>query len=257
MDEPLGDHWCYHAVAAVLRAVSHLGTRPRIDARRIGITGVSWGGFHTCLAAGVDARLACAMPVYGCGFITEDSTWLEQFRKLGPQKTGSWRDHFDPGTHLGNARAPMLWLNGTNDFAYVPSSWQKSYRLPMGPRTVCLKLRMPHGHGGAGENAPELPAFAERWLKDGPGLATLTAQGQDGRTVWAEFDSPFAIVQAHLLMTRDQGRWQDRVWQALPAAIDAARRRVSAAVPEDATAWYLNLVDFRGLVVSSEHRTPA
>jgi hypothetical protein len=31
--------------------------------------------------------------------------------------------------------------------------------------------------------------------------------------------------------------------------------RVSAAVPEGATVWYLNLIDERGLTVSSEHET--
>lgn len=253
-DEPLTDQWCYHAVAAVVRAVSHLTSRPRIDAKRIGITGVSWGGFLTCLAAGVDPRLACAMPVYGCGFITDDSTWNDQFKKLGPEKTGTWRDHFDPGTHLGNARMPMLWLNGTNDFAYFPSSWQKSYRQAMGPRTLCLKLRMPHGHGGAGENAAELPIFADRWLKDGVGLATITGHGMDGRTAWAEYDSPFS-VRGDLLFTRDAGRWPDRKWESQGAQHDTAKRRVSATVPDGATAWYFNLTDFRGLIVSSEHQT--
>ncbi|HEX3134735.1 MAG TPA: prolyl oligopeptidase family serine peptidase [Planctomycetota bacterium] len=257
MDGPLTDHWCYHAVAAVMRAVSHLTTRSRVDVKRIGITGVSWGGFLTSLTVGVDPRFACAMPVYGCGFITEDSTWNDQFKKLGPEKTGAWRDHFDPGTHLGNARAPMLWLNGTNDFAYFPSSWQKSYRQTMEPRTLCMKLRMPHGHGGAGENAWELPIFAERWLKGGPGLATITKHGQEARVVWAEYDAPFSLHATELLFTRDVGRWPDRKWETQAAQHDAGKHRVSATVPEGATAWYLTLTDFRGLMVSSEHQTSA
>ena len=50
---------------------------------------------------------------------------------------------------------PILWVNGTNDFAYPMDSWQKSYRLPASPRTLCLRIRMPHGHGPVGENPEE------------------------------------------------------------------------------------------------------
>lgn len=252
VDQPLTDQWSYHAVADIVLAVSLLRAKARVDAARIGITGVSWGGYLTCLAAGVDPRLACAMPVYGCGFITEDSCWNGEFAKLGKEKTGKWHDHFDPATHLGNARMPMLWVNGTNDFAYWPHIWQKSYRLPAGPRTVCLKLRMPHGHEGPGENAPELHAFADQVLNGGPALARITGQGLDGRQTWATYDAPFTMHHAELLVTRDAGEWPKRKWDVLPAALDKGKRRVSAQVPEGAKAWFLNLTDYRGLIVSSE-----
>ncbi len=257
IDEPVGDQWVHHAVAAVVRGVSHLSSRPRVDAARIGITGVSWGGFLTCLAAGIDDRPACAMPVYGCGFITEDSCWNADFQRLGLERARRWHDLFDPSVHLAGARLPMLWLNGTNDFAYVPSSWQKSYRRAPGTRTVCLKLRMPHAHGGAGENAPELEVFADRHLRGGAGLAHITAAGGDGAEQWVGYEAPFSIRETALILTRSAGPWQERVWESLPAAHDEAGRRVSARIPDDATAWYFNLTDFRGLVVSSEHRTRA
>jgi hypothetical protein len=118
-----------------------------------------------------------------------------------------------------------------------------------------MNPRMPHGNGGAGENAWERPIFAERWLKDGPGLATLTKQGQDARMVWAEYDTPFSIPTSELRFTLDAGRWPDRKRETQAAQHDTGKRRVSATVPEGATAWYLNLTDFRGVIVSSEHQT--
>jgi len=57
-----------------------------------------------------------------------------------------------------------------------------------------------------------------------------------------------------LCVTRDNGKWQERNWETMPARIDAAARRVTAAIPQAARAYYLNLVDRRGLVVSTEHR---
>src|SRR5262249_55020089 len=41
--------WSYHAVAAVMRGVSLLQDLPQVDPEKIGITGISWGGYLTCI----------------------------------------------------------------------------------------------------------------------------------------------------------------------------------------------------------------
>src|SRR5690606_33907498 len=62
-----GRMWSYHAVAAAVRAHSFLAARPEVDGDRIGVTGISWGGYLTCIVAGIDDRVKVAVPVYGCG----------------------------------------------------------------------------------------------------------------------------------------------------------------------------------------------
>ena len=94
---------------------------------------------------------------------------------------------WDPSVYLGNASLPMLWVNGSNDFAYTLNAWQASYRLPKGPRWLCARLRMPHGHGGAGENPREIHVFADSILKSQTGLPKITGSGRDGTNVWTEF----------------------------------------------------------------------
>ena len=42
-----------------------LEARPEVDARRIGMTGVSLGGMHTWLTAVLDDRVAVAAPMIG------------------------------------------------------------------------------------------------------------------------------------------------------------------------------------------------
>ena len=82
----------------------------------------------------------------------------------------------------------MLWVTGTNDFAYPMDSLQKSYRLTQGPHTLCIRVRMPHGHGGPGENPAEILAFAdEPACSEGSRLAKITGQGRNGDQVWAAF----------------------------------------------------------------------
>jgi len=57
MDKPVTESWCYHAVANVIRAHSLLRRLPGVDADRTAITGISWGGYLTCIVASLDLRI--------------------------------------------------------------------------------------------------------------------------------------------------------------------------------------------------------
>jgi dienelactone hydrolase len=253
VDEPVEDHWTYHAVADAVLAHSLLRSLPGVDPQRIGVTGISWGGYLTCIVAGVDARFRFAVPVYGCGFLGDNSVWLPEFQKMGPEKSSRWLGRWDPSVWLRLSKMPMLWVTGTNDFAYPMDSLQKSYRLAQGPHTLCIRLRMPHGHGGAGENPPEILAFAENHLRGGQPLARITAQGRNGPQAWITFQTALPIRRAELNYTRQTGRWQDRTWETTAAEIDTAAHKATARLPQGVKVYYFNLIDQRDMVVSAEH----
>ena len=146
----------------------------------------------------------------------------------------------------------LLWVTGSNDFAYTFDALQKSYRLPKSVRTLAIRLRMPHGHGGAGEKPKEIHVFADSILKGGDPLLGLTGQGRDGRKVWATFQGAHPIAKTELNITRASGRWQERKWEALPASVEA-NGKVTATLPEGVTVYYLNVFDDRDCVISTEH----
>jgi len=251
INEPRTDQWTYHAVAAAILGHSLLRSLPEVDPDRVGLTGISWGAYLTCIIAGVDPRFRFAVPVYGCGF-TNEHGFAGSVQGLGAEGGPRWLRWWDPSVYLGDARMPFLWVTGSNDFAYTPNALQKSYRLPKGPRTLCVRLRMPHGHGDAGEGPKEIFTYADSLLKGGEALATITGQGQEGRQVWATFTSPRPIPRAELNVTKATGTWQDRLWEALPATLDPAGK-VSAELPDGVTVYYLNLFDDRDCVASTEH----
>ena len=253
LNDPIEDQWTYQATSAAILAHSLLRSYPEVDADRIGVTGISWGGYLTCVVAGVDSRFKFAAPVYGCGFLGENSAWLPAFEKLGADQAGLWLRQWDPSAYLSQAKMPILWVNGTNDFAYPMDSWKKSYLLPKGQRDLCLRVRMPHGHGPAGENPEEIHIFANSILRQGKPLAKITGEGQNENELWATFKSEVPITTAELNFTLDSGRWQDRKWEQAPATIDAEKGRVSAQIPADAKVFYLNLFDDRNCAVSTQH----
>ena len=253
-DDPVQDQWTYHAVAAVLRGHSLLRSFPEVDTAHIGITGISWGGYLTCIAASVDERFAFAVPVYGCGFLGENSTWLGEFKNMGEARSKKWLGLWDPSAYLSQAKMPFLWVDGSNDFAYPMDSLQKSYHMLKAPYSLCVRLRMPHGHGGAGENPKEIYTFAEHFARGGKPLPEFTSVKREGRKVTATFGSgPCTVVRAELNYTADSGAWKERKWEAVPVLVNACSGVVAADIPETATVYYINLFTDDDLVVSSEH----
>lgn len=253
VDDPPQDQWSYHAVAAAVLGHSLLRSFPEVDAKRIGVTGISWGGYLTSIVSGVDHRFKFAAPVYGCGFLGEDSAWLAQFEKMGREKSTRWLSLWDPSLYLSGAKLPMLWVNGTNDFAYPLVSWQKSYRLTRGPRTLAVRVRMKHSHPD-GAIPEEIYAFADTMLRKGAKPAKIVAQKAEAGRVTARFRAQRPVAKAELNYTKDRGKWQDRKWESAPAELKGSK--VEATVPDGAVAYYVNLFDGDGRVVSSEHVAP-
>jgi dienelactone hydrolase len=245
--------WPYHAVADVIRAHSLIRRLPEVDADRVGITGISWGGYLTCIVAGLDDRFKVAVPVYGCGFLDEDSAWLLVFAKLPPADKALWVKTFDPSNYLPGCHMPMLFVNGTNDFAYPLGSYQKSYRLVKGPRTLCITVNMPHGHV-EGWKPKEIGLFVDSVLCKGQPMARFTRLTRDGVKVAAGFDAKVPISRAAMHYTKDSGPWQKRTWQSVPAEVDA--NEVRCVLPTDkGIVYFLTMTDERGAVVSTEHES--
>ncbi len=245
--------WTYHAIAAVIRAHSLLAAQEGVDARRIAVTGISWGGYLTCIAAGVDDRFAAAVPVYGCGFLHENSVWLPRFQSLDPQLRERWIRYFDPSQYLGLVKSPIFFLNGTNDFAYPLDSYRKSYELVPGKKWIRIEVRMRHSHPDGWAPA-EIGWFVDSVCRDGARLPELGEPRIESGRVVANAHSDLPLVSAGLHYTRDEGPWQNRNWISEPARLENGQ--VLAEVPAGPVqAVFLSVTDARGAMVSTSWRS--
>jgi dienelactone hydrolase len=253
MDIELAEHeqWFYHAVADVVRANSLLRSFPEINRVKIGLTGISWGGVIASAVAGIDSRFAFVIPVYGCGFLHQGDG--ESFRKffqvMTKNQLETYASTWDPSVYLPRAAMPMLWLAGSNDFAFPMDIWQRSALAAAGPRTLCLRLRMPHGHT-AGWKPLESYAFADSVVKGAAALPRMARPVLENGTGRVRVESASRLSRAELYYTTDTGEWSKRVWKSGAATIENGR--VEARLPGGAKVFFFNVSDERGLLSSSE-----
>jgi cephalosporin-C deacetylase-like acetyl esterase len=249
-DIPATDQWPYHAVAAVIRAHSLLLSFPEVDAKRTAITGISWGGYLTCIVAGLDDRFKAAVPVYGCGYLSEDSFWLNYFEKMHPDGRANWVRLWDPSMYVGSATMPMLFVNGGKDFAYPPDSHAKTYGLVKSPKNLHFVPDLSHGHIFDRPSAIEI--FIRQHLEGGTPLARIAEPEVNGRHVTAKVESRKKLIKAelHYTMAPIPGDAKSRVWTTIPAEI--ADDAIHAELPTEKTSiWFLNVTDERQAITSS------
>ena len=249
--EPLSDQWTFHAVANVIKAHSLLRSFPEINPERTAVMGISWGGYLTCIVAGLDNRFKAAVPIYGCGFLHENSYWLHEFDKMTVENKNKWIRFWDPSQYVGSTTVPMFFVNGGTDFAYPPDSHAKTYEQVQSQKNIRFIPDMDHGH--IFDRPKEVEVFIDHYLKDRVPLAKILSLDVGNNQITAKVDSKTELVSAELCFTLDNlpGDPETRKWQKQSANIDH-HLITSNLPPEEARIWFLTVTDERGMLVSSK-----
>ncbi len=246
------DMWSYHAVADVILAHSLLLSLPEVDPERTALTGISWGGYLSCIVAGVDPRFKAAVPVYGCGFLHDNSVWQDngRFLELDEVSRRRWIRNFDPGQHVSRAECQMLFLNGSNDFAYPLDSYRKTIeQVKPALSSVSIQHQLKHGHFW---DMAIVDAFIDSVLTGGKPIARLGELRITGPDAHAAILSETPVTSAKLWYTTDVGDWQSRQWKQLPGQVEGSE--ILARLPDERPiAFFLQALDERGLATSTTH----
>jgi cephalosporin-C deacetylase-like acetyl esterase len=247
----IDDDWPYHAVASVVKAHSLVRSFETVDSNRTAVTGISWGGYTTCLVASVDRRFKAAVPVYGCGFLCDgESVQRPAIDALDEERRQLWIRRYDPSSHLANCRVPMLFVNGTNDKHYPLRSYSRSFQLVPGPKQIRIQVRMGHSHP-AGWQPQEIGLFIDQHLRGGAALPILGKPQRESGTASVSFQAGVPLESASLHYTTDTGPLVDRKWKSAPATFDD-KTITANVVPVEATIWFLSATDERGAMTSTD-----
>lgn len=239
------EQWPYHAVGAIVRAHSLLRSLPEVDAERTGITGVSWGGYLTMLAAATDARFKLAMPVYACGYYDQVERYSAFYKKdadINACAFARWVELFDSKHYAPRLNLPVFWFASTNDKAFPFDLLQRTLRLPAKRPGAAVRVRMKHSHGPAGENMPEAFMFADHILNGAPALPCVGVPEVASGELRVKFDA-----RGHKLSRVDLNWCSDSLpayetrWETVSFPVPQGSEFI-AKVPDGATRAYVNFV---------------
>ena len=201
---PVSEQWPFHAIASVMRAHTLLRSFAEVEADHTALTGISWGGYTTCMVASLDDRFKAAVPVYGCGFLHEgESVQKPSIDALGDLRE-KWVKMYDPGSLLPRCHVPIFFVNGSNDVHYVLDSYMKSYAVVPGEKQIRIELNMHHGHP-PGWAPKEIGLFIDSKCRDGIPLPVPGTPVIEGDMVKLTCPSKTPLKSAVLNYTTDQG----------------------------------------------------
>ncbi len=166
--------WVYHSVYNIIACHNYLRSQTYVNQSEIGLTGISWGGVVTNIVSGVDWRFAAFAPVYGSGYLYEDSFWIENGGSFGGfDREEEWIALYDASAYLPYNTKPTLFVSGIDDPCFSVEGRQKSYDLVKGDVFFSQRSDLPHGY--TWEQTYEVYAFFRHALL---GEDTLTAVGE-------------------------------------------------------------------------------
>ena len=242
----------YRTAAISMSAHSLLLSFPEIEKNKTAVTGISWGGFQTCIVSGIDNRFKAAAPVYGCAFHDEiiykryiESNMDEEGREL-------WMSKIDPKNYLIYSQCPTLFINGNNDGSFDIVPFDKTTKLiPKENRHIRITPNMGHDHP-IGWRPREIAAFFNSVFEDGTPLAKITGVDRADTMINFSYKSVTTIKEANFYFSNDTININaDRIWQSIPAKI-LEGKIISPYPGEGFMMGFLYITDDRDLSVSSE-----
>lgn len=212
-----------------MRGIDYLCSRPEVDPKRIGCTGISGGGNLTSYLMAFDERIVAAAP--GC-FMT---THRRKNERPGPGDAeqnlhGQIRDGFDhPDFILARAPKPTLILAATHDYVPIAGTWEafrqakRMYTVLGHPERVEL-LETNDRHGFTKRMREGTVRFMARWL-------------QGRRVEVFEDDNVPILSYAELQVTpHGQVRWLPGAQSVFDLYAEAERRLAAKRPPLTAKA---------------------
>ena len=241
---PFSEQWYYYFISDIILANSLMRSDGRVDPDRVGLTGISWGGFAAGTVLGYDPRFAFAVPVYGCGF--SDATtalWGVGFGGEGVS------DVWDAKLLLPEVETPVLWVNGDND-PFFSANCTSACAAACRNGEALLVRDMIHGMD-QGIDLPEIARYADELCGMGPGNIKLTDVDRDGSVVSVSFTLPDDVEDAELCIyyKKDPLEYEPPRLKDCPDLIEQWKRAKgetgsgfgTAEIPEGTALFYLSV----------------
>jgi dienelactone hydrolase len=271
----------FDAVLSAMKSLALLRAQPSVDTTRIGVVGISWGGYMTTMVCGLAGdQVRAGFAVFGCGFY-ELTSQQPTLLKMPTAEREQWLTWLDAGRRASGIKAAFFTAGAANDFFYWPRAVQATldaipgeknhlfapnanHKVPLPGGTVFPNEKpepfvptafqpFPTPRGGkANWLAMEVPYFDFFLNGKGQPLPRVRVE-KTAESLKARFavTSPRRITHAEVWWATADSQVMKRVWSSLPA-VSADGVHYEVTLPAAATDWFAVVSDDRPVTVSSD-----
>ncbi|MDP3849137.1 MAG: dienelactone hydrolase family protein [Luteolibacter sp.] len=251
----------FDAVVTALQAFDLLSAQPGVLKDRVGVSGISMGGYTTTMISGLlGKRIRAAYSKFGCGFYERGSTWTKTLADLPDDQRAAWLRHFDAGHRASGIRAPYFIAAAARDHFFWPPGVNATVSTIPGIKNQVYAPDENHRLTGipASENIDLL--YLAYWLKgEGQPFPEVKIENcqklPDGSTrVAFSVKTALPVKTATLYVTAGAESWEKGTWEPITAK-PAGENRFIAVIPADKIkpqgAWFVNVSDERPATAGS------
>ncbi|MDR1279290.1 MAG: GDSL-type esterase/lipase family protein [Opitutaceae bacterium] len=253
----------FDAVVAGLQGFKLLQSQPDVRRDRLGITGVSWGGYMTTMLSGLlGDQVRASWSIFGCGFYDE-ATYAKELDKFTPQERVTWVKYMDAGYRAANIRSHFFFAAASNDHFFYPPAVIDTYKQIPGEKNLLFVPNVNHQVKSPADGV-DASSMSDAWFDfhlkgvgdmfpriiHAPPPENSTQRG----TVAFLVEGKHPVSRARVFYSQEGPHWKDRVWKSLDAT-PHQRNGYTAIIPPEAvsggTDWFALVTDERGISVSS------
>lgn len=270
-----------------MKSLYLLRAQPEVDPTRIGVVGISWGGYMTAMVCGLAGdQVRAGMGLYGCGFM-DRGYGRGALSQMSDDERVEWLNHLDAGRRAPNMKAAFFLAAASNDFFGYPESVQATLDAIPGEKNHVFapnaNHKIPVPGGSIFDNKPAAP-FTPTVFQPYPTPTGSKANWLAMEVPYVDFylrgiGQPFPKVRVQksgdprlarfgviapnpltkvevcwskatpVVVTQDEVK--KREWLALPAR-KTAEASYEATLPAETADWFALVTDDRPVTVSSD-----
>ena len=262
----------FSAVLASVQGLYLLYSQPDIMADKIGITGISWGGYLTTFVSGLaNSMVTASFSVFGSGYYDYGSTFQKNLDDMNAKDRRDWLKHLDAGRVSKNIGTPFFIAGAANDNWFYPPAVSQTLMSMKGETNHLYapnnshKIELPGGTKGKAAEEPgwlsmERLYFEYHLKGKGNPLPKIvkieTVKMKNGNSkIRFKVTGPVPFESANVCYSPEGADWPKRVWEIVTAT-DLKNGWYEAEIPtkdlKRDISCFASISDSRPVTVSSK-----
>jgi len=271
----------FDAVLSGMKSLYLLRSQSNVNVTKIGVVGVSWGGYLTTMICGLAGnQVKAGFSVFGCGFyeLTSQQLTLQQMPEIEREQ---WLKYLDAGRRASNIKAAFFIAGAANDFFYWPKAVQKTLdaisveKNHVYAPNVTHKIPLPGGSvfeckpaqiftptafqpyptpSGSGANwlAMEVP-YMDFYLKGigNPFPKVTVSKTKNAQVANFKIETSLPITKVDVFWSANCPEPTKCLWNAF-TPVEKGNNNYEVKLPVEAAEWFVVASDDRPVSVSSD-----